>query len=161
MSWKDSARRIAKGKFIKFGPEEPVHVLTFTGEPQIREIESTMPGREGEKYTSFEFPVIEEGDDKILSVTQKSLLRQLIEEDDMAPLTGRTLMIKCLDPAKKTNWMIRSVSEQAEVQKWGSKDDDGRKKKFQEEVKKRTAKRKEAEEDDDQGSRGSGKEEEV
>jgi len=63
-------------------------------------------------------------------------------------------MIKCLDPVKKTNWMIRPIQQQAEVQKWSEKPADEKKEKFLKEVKKRTAKKKEAEENGDQGSSG-------
>lgn len=154
MTWKDRARKISKGKFIKFSAEEPVHILTFIGEPVEREMESTLKGKEGDKYTCFDFPVLEDEEERILGVTQKGLLRQLIEEDDVEPLVGRTLMIKCLDPVKKTNWMIRPIQQQAEVQKWSEKPADEKKEKFLKEVKKRTAKKKEAEENGDQGSSG-------
>jgi hypothetical protein len=108
------------------------------------------------------FPV--DGEEKILSVTQRSLLRQLIEEEETEPLPGRTLMIKCLDLKSKKEWKIREVKATGTIQSFNSEkvEDTGEEKepeaikeapaqdtkareKFKGEVQKRTKKRKEAE----------------
>ena len=135
------------------------------GDPKIVEKVSTMGERKGEVYNAYEFPVEVEGEEKILSVTQRSLLRQLIEEEEEEPLPGRTLMIKCLDLKTKKEWKIREVKAEGSLESWkGQKknDDDDRgiltadekkkideltgKEKFKKEVAKRTSARKKTEE---------------
>lgn len=145
MAWKDVARKMSKGRFVKFSPEEPVHVLRFLGEPEVRESVSTIKGREGETFTSLDFPVEEDGEDRILSITQKSLLRQLMEVDDESPIIGRTLMIKCLDPVKRTNWMIRPIATETNIDKWTGEQKQDPKEKFKAAVRAHAAKGKKKE----------------
>ena len=120
-----------------------------------------MGERKGEVYNAYEFPVEVEGEEKILSVTQRSLLRQLIEEEEEEPLPGRTLMIKCLDLKTKKEWKIREVKAEGSLETWKGKekvkkdieeslakdearekDTDKDKEKFKKEVAKRTQARK-------------------
>lgn len=118
MSWKQEAKKIAAGKWIKFDASNPTHVLEFVGEPVKVQKESKQPGREGEKYFQMSFPVVEEEEDRVLE-PNKSLLTQIISEDDMESIMGRTFMIKCLDPGTNRNWMIRPVgSQQTATRQW-------------------------------------------
>ena len=109
MGWTKQAKKDAVGKWIKFDEEHPSWTCLFLGDPKIVEKISTMGERKGEAYNAYEFPVEVEGEEKVLSVTQRSLLRQLIEEEEEEPLPGRTLTIKCLDLKTKKEWKIREV----------------------------------------------------
>jgi len=121
MSWKDEARKVAAGKWIKFSSETPQHSLVFAGEPTKVEKTSTIPGQKGDTYFQMSFPVEEEGEPKLLE-PNKSLLTQLLEEDDEEPIIGSELLIKCLNPEKKTQWKIRRiVSGLSAKQEWGGK----------------------------------------
>ena len=164
MSWTKQAKKDAIGKWIKFDEEHPAWTVLFMGDPKIVEKVSTMGERKGEVYNAYEFPVEVEGEEKILSVTQRSLLRQLIEEEEEEPLPGRTLMIKCLDLKTKKEWKIREVKAAGSLETWKGKketkeeevaqekeeaqDTDEKKKdkeKFKKEVAKRTTARGKAE----------------
>lgn len=164
MSWTKQAKKDAVGKWIKFDEEHPAWTCLFLGDPKIVEKVSTMGERKGEVYNAYEFPVEVEGEDKILSVTQRSLLRQLIEEEEEEPLPGRTLMIKCLDLKTKKEWKIREVKAEGSLETWKGKKEakkeedttedetaekppaeDKEKEKFKKEVAKRTSARKKAE----------------
>ena len=164
MGWTKQAKKDAVGKWIKFDEEHPAWTCLFLGDPKIVEKVSTMGERKGEVYNAYEFPVEVEGEEKILSVTQRSLLRQLIEEEEEEPLPGRTLMIKCLDLKTKKEWKIREVKAEGSLESWKGKKEpkkeeeaqekeetpntDEKKKdkeKFKKEVAKRTTARKKAE----------------
>ena len=164
MSWTKQAKKDAVGKWIKFDEEHPSWTMTFLGDPKIVEKVSTMGERKGEVYNAYEFPVEVEGEDKILSVTQRSLLRQLIEEEEEEPLPGRTLMIKCLDLKTKKEWKIREVKAEGSLETWKGKKEakkeeetvedaptdkpsaeDKEKERFMKEVAKRTSARKKTE----------------
>ena len=121
MSWTKQAKKDAVGKWIKFDEEHPAWTVLFMGDPKIVEKVSTMGERKGEVYNAYEFPVEVEGEEKILSVTQRSLLRQLIEEEEEEPLPGRTLMIKCLDLKTKKEWKIREVKAEGSLETWKGK----------------------------------------
>lgn len=121
-----------------------------------------MGPSKGEVYYQMSFPVLVEGDEKILE-PNRSLLTQLIEEDEEQSIIGAEFLIKCLNPEKKTQWKLRRIAgagsgiesyhkpvpqpaEQAQEEetetdqeKEASKD----KEKFMEEVKKVKAKKKE------------------
>lgn len=143
MGWTKQAKKDAIGRWIKFDEEHPSWTVTFLADPQIVEKTSTMGDRKGEKYNSYEFPVEADGEEKILSVTQKSLLRQLVEEEEEEPLPGRTLQIKCLDLKTKKEWKIREVKATGTVQSWaGKENDDKDKEKFMDGVEKKKASRK-------------------
>ena len=163
MGWTKQAKKDAVGKWIKFDEEHPAWTCLFLGDPKIVEKVSTMGERKGEVYNAYEFPVEVDGEEKILSVTQRSLLRQLIEEEEEEPLPGRTLMIKCLDLKTKKEWKIREVKAEGSLESWkGKKSDTGEaekkekstppaddekdkeKEKFKKEVEKRTAARRKA-----------------
>ena len=143
MGWTNQAKKDAVGRWIKFDEEHPSWTVTFLADPQIVEKISTLGDRKGEAYNSYEFPVQVEGEEKILSVTQKSLLRQLIEEEEEDPLPGRTLVIKCLDLKKKTQWKIKEVAAPDNITNWkGDKEVGQDKEKFMDGVKATKAKRK-------------------
>ena len=121
MAWTKQAKKDAVGKWIKFDEEHPAWTVLFLGDPKIVEKISTMGERKGEAYNAYEFPVEVDGEEKILSVTQRSLLRQLIEEEETEPLPGRTLMIKCLDLKTKKEWKIREVKSGIQGGAWEGK----------------------------------------
>ena len=164
MGWTKQAKKDAVGKWLKYDEEHPSWTMLFLGDPQVVEKVSTMGNRKGEKYNAYEFPVEVEGEEKILSVTQRSLLRQLIEEEEEEPLPGRTLMIKCLDLKTKKEWKIREVKAEGSLESWKGKKEakkgeeaeenapvekqpaeDKEKEKFKKEVAKRTTARRKAE----------------
>ena len=164
MGWTKQAKKDAVGKWIKFDEEHPAWTVLFMGDPKIVEKVSTMGERKGEVYNAYEFPVEVEGEEKILSVTQRSLLRQLIEEEEEEPLPGRTLMIKCLDLKTKKEWKIREVKAEGSLETWKGKketpqdkddvlspeerasvDEAKDREKFKKEVSKRTTARRKAE----------------
>ena len=164
MGWTKQAKKDAVGKWIKFDEEHPAWTVLFMGDPKIVEKVSTMGERKGEVYNAYEFPVEVEGEEKILSVTQRSLLRQLIEEEEEEPLPGRTLMIKCLDLKTKKEWKIREVKAEGSLETWkgkekvkkmleesiakdeaNAKETDNDKEKFKQEVAKRTTARRKTE----------------
>ena len=164
MSWTKQAKKDAMGRWIKFDEEHPSWTMTFLGDPKRVEKTSTMGDRKGEIYYAYEFPVEVDGEEKILSATQRSLINQLAEEHDEEPLPGRTLMIKCLDLRTKREWKIREVKAEGSLETWKGKKEpkkeeeaqekeetpntDEKKKdkeKFKKEVAKRTTARKKAE----------------
>ena len=127
--WKREARKVASGRWIRFDSQNPTHTLLFLGEPTKVEKTSQMGPSKGEKYFQMSFPVLEDGDEKILE-PNKSLLTQLIEEDDEETIIGAELLIKCLNPEKKTQWKIRRIAgNHSDIQTWKqekrpAKDDD-------------------------------------
>lgn len=114
MSWKSDAKKVAAGKWIRFDSSTPQHTLLFVGEPKKVEKESTLPGSKGEIYFQMSFPVEEDGESKILE-PNKSLLTQLIEEDDEEDIIGAEFLVKCLNPEKKTQWKIRRIKSDISV----------------------------------------------
>ena len=164
MGWTKQAKKDAVGRWIKFDEDHSAWTVLFLGDPKIVEKVSTMGERKGEVYNAYEFPVEVDGEEKILSVTQRSLLRQLIEEEEEEPLPGRTLMIKCLDLKTKKEWKIREVKAEGSLESWKGKKEakkgeeaeenapaekqpaeDKEKEKFKKEVAKRTTARRKAE----------------
>src|SRR5574344_1356758 len=109
-NWTKSAKKIAAGKWIRFDAQNPQHTLMFVGEPQVVEKVSQMGPNKGEKYSQMSFPVLLDGEEKILE-PNRSLLTQLIEEDEEEPIIGAELLIKCLNPEKKTQWKIRRIAK--------------------------------------------------
>ena len=108
-NWTKEAKKVAAGKWIKFDSANPSHVLVFYAEPtKVTKISQMGPSK-GEEYTQMSFPVLLEGEEKILE-PNRSLLTQLIEEDEESPIIGAELLIKCLNPEKKTQWKIRRIS---------------------------------------------------
>ena len=164
-NWTKSAKKIAAGKWIRFDVQNPQYTLVFVAEPQIVEKISQMGPSKGEKYSQMSFPVLLDGEEKILE-PNRSLLTQLIEEDEEETIIGAELLIKCLNPEKKTQWKIRRIAasnediqtwkkqkkpepeeeeEEVEEKKKPAKDDKD-KEKFMEGVKKTRAKRQKKEE---------------
>ena len=107
--WTKEARKLAAGKWIKFDAANPQHVVTFLGEPTKVEKVSQMGPSKGEVYYQMSFPVLLEGDEKILE-PNRSLLTQLIEEDEEQSIIGAEFLIKCLNPEKKTQWKLRRIA---------------------------------------------------
>jgi hypothetical protein len=88
---------------------------------------------------SFEVRI--DGEDKVLE-PNRSLLTQLMDEDDIEPIFGRTLLIKCLDLATFRNWSIRPVGRQVDVTRtWTGEDKDKDKDKFMEGIEQQKKKR--------------------
>ena len=164
-NWTKSAKKIAAGKWIRFDAQNPQHTLMFVGEPQVVEKVSQMGPSKGEKYSQMSFPVLLDGEEKILE-PNRSLLTQLIEEDEEETIIGAELLIKCLNPEKKTQWKIRRIAgshddtqtwkkqkkpepeeeEEEEVEKKKTAQDSKDKEKFMEGVKKTKAKKAKKEE---------------
>ena len=117
-NWTKSAKKIAAGKWIRFDAQNPQHTLMFVGEPQVVEKVSQMGLSKGEKYSQMSFPVLLDGEEKILE-PNRSLLTQLIEEDEEETIIGAELLIKCLNPEKKTQWKIRRIARgHGDIQTW-------------------------------------------
>ena len=108
-NWTKEAKKVAAGKWIRFDSQQPSHVLTFYAEPTKVTKVSQMGPTKGEEYTQMSFPVLLDGEEKVLE-PNRSLLTQLIEEDEESPIIGAELLIKCLNPEKKTQWKIRRIS---------------------------------------------------
>ena len=109
MGWTKEAKKLAAGKWIKFDAANPQHVVTFIGEPTKVEKVSQMGPSKGEVYYQMSFPVLLDGDEKILE-PNRSLLTQLIEEDEEQSIIGAEFLIKCLNPEKKTQWKLRRIA---------------------------------------------------
>ena len=107
-SWTKAAKKIAAGKWVRFDAATPALTITFIGEPKEVEKVSQQGPTKGEHYTQMSFPVLVDGDERILE-PNKSLLTQLIEEDEEEPIIGAELYIKCLNPEKKTQWKIKRI----------------------------------------------------
>lgn len=117
-NWTKSAKKIAAGKWIRFDAQNPQYTLMFVGEPQVVEKVSQMGPSKGEKYSQMSFPVLLDGEEKILE-PNRSLLTQLIEEDEEETIIGAELLIKCLNPEKKTQWKIRRIAgKHDDIQTW-------------------------------------------
>lgn len=109
MGWTTKAKKIAAGKWVRFDAATPQHVVTFIGEPEEVEKESQQGPTKGEKYKQMSFPVLVEGEEKKLE-PNRSLLVQLIEEDEEEEIIGAEFLIKCLNPDKKTQWKLRRIA---------------------------------------------------
>ena len=117
-NWTESAKKIAAGKWIRFDAQNQQCALLFVGEPHVVEKESQVGPSKGEKYSQMSFPVILNGEEKILE-PNRSLLIQLIEEDEEESIIGAELLIKCLNPEKKTQWKIRRIAgSHDDIQTW-------------------------------------------
>jgi len=114
MSWKENAKKITSGRWIRFDADTPEHVLFFVAEPVLVHKTVQKGPRAGEQYDQMSFPVREDGEDRILE-PNRSLLTQLIAEDDIKPILGRTLAIRCLDLQSKRNWRVTAVGVQSSV----------------------------------------------
>lgn len=116
--WTAEAKKVAAGKWVRFDVANPIHTLTFLGEPEKVQKTSQQGPTAGEKYFQMSFPVLLDGEEKILE-PNRSLLTQLIEEDEEETIIGAELMIKCLNPEKKTQWKIRRIAGTHEdIQTW-------------------------------------------
>lgn len=116
--WTAEAKKVAAGKWVRFDVANPIHTLTFLGEPEKVQKTSQQGPTAGEKYFQMSFPVLLDGEEKILE-PNRSLLTQLIEEDEEETIIGAELMIKCLNPEKKTQWKIRRIAGSHEdIQTW-------------------------------------------
>lgn len=118
MSWERDAEGIAEGRWVKFTAGKPDRIIEFVGEPTKVKKESTIKGKEGEIYFMMSFPVLVDDEEKLLE-PNKSLLTQLLAENKIEPIVGRSLRIICLDPPTNKNWMIRPVgTQQTATRQW-------------------------------------------
>jgi hypothetical protein len=141
MSWQEEGRKLAEGKWVRFTPEKPARTLTFVEEPKKVKKEVQQGERKGEKFEQLSFPVEEDGESRVLE-PNRSLLTQLLDEDNIESIVGRTFFIKCLDLTSKRNWSIRPVGKQADVTRtWTGEDKDTDKAKFMEGVEQKKKKR--------------------
>jgi hypothetical protein len=141
MSWQEKAKKLAEGKWIRFSAEQPLIEITFCGEPN--EVTKTVQqgDRKGETYIQMSFPVRVDEADRILE-PNKSLLRQIVAEDEIESIIGRTVLIKCLDLKSMREWSIRPMGKQADVTRtWAGEDKDKDKAKFMEGVEQQKKKR--------------------
>lgn len=122
MGWQKSAKRIAAGRWVRFDADSPSVELTFLGEPSEVEKVASMGDRKGEKYKVMSFPVLVDGDEKILE-PNSSLLNALLDEDSEEEIIGGTFLIKCLNLKSKREWKIRRMkSDEEGIENWkGSK----------------------------------------
>lgn len=151
MGWRERAKKDSQGKWLKFDADTPKHIVTFLGEPKIVEKESTMGERKGERYNAYEFPVLRENEEKILSVTQRSLLRLIVDEDEEESIIGKTYSIKCLDLTKKSTWKLKEIAG-PDITKWKEehkKEEDDEDDEEEEEKSKKKAKKKQVDEEDE------------
>lgn len=146
MSWKEEGRKLVEGRWIRFTAAQPSRETTFLGEP-TKVTKTVQQGeRKGEKYVQMSFLVRVDGEEKVLE-PNRSLLTQLMDEDDIEPIVGRTLLIKCLDLVAFRNWSIRPIGRQSDVERsWAGDSKEQFKEKVAEHVatekKKRTRKSK-------------------
>lgn len=108
-NWRDKAKRIAAGRWVRFDAQNPQYTVLFIAEPTEVTKTSQQGPSAGEKYKQMSFPVVVDGDERILE-PNKSLLTQLIAEDEEEAIIGQELIIKCLNPEKKTQWRIRRIA---------------------------------------------------
>ena len=118
MSWQKSAKKLAAGRWVRFDADSPSVELTFLGEPQEVEKTASMGDRKGEKYKVMSFPVLVDGDEKILE-PNNSLLNALLDEDGEEEIIGGTFLIKCLNLKSKREWKIRRMkSDEEGIESW-------------------------------------------
>jgi len=121
MGWQKSAKRIAAGRWVRFDADSPSVELTFLGEPSEVEKVASMGDRKGEKYKVMSFPVLVDGDEKILE-PNSSLLNALLDEDSEEEIIGGTFLIKCLNLKSKREWKIRRMkSDEEGIESWKGK----------------------------------------
>jgi hypothetical protein len=109
VSWKDQARKDSQGKYIKLAKDGDVLEGMFLDEPTVEEKESNQGKNKGQIYKVYNFPVEVDGQEKIFSVTNKRLLRQIIEEDDDEPIVGRYLRIKQIGDPLHADFKIKEI----------------------------------------------------
>lgn len=80
MAWRDKARKVAAGKWIKFDAQNLMWEIYFKEDPTEVKKTVVQGDRKGEEYSEMSFPVVVDGEDRILE-PNKSLLRQLLDED--------------------------------------------------------------------------------
>ena len=109
-NWTREAKKVAAGRWIRFDAQNPQHTMIFTGEPtKVKKVSQLGPSK-GEEYFQMSFPVLVDGEEKVLE-PNRSLLTQLIEEDEEESIIGGEFLIKCLNPEKKTQWKIRRIQQ--------------------------------------------------
>ena len=162
--WRKQAKKLMAGKWVKFDPENPSHVITFRSEPNVIEKTAQTGPSAGETYQQLSFPVECDGEPKLLE-PNRSLLAYIMDEDATEDVIGRTFIIKCMDLKSKRQWKMTEQAPGIQKKAWGSKDEveeeeeeeevkpkekakakDPEKERFKKEVAKKTAARKAQEE---------------
>ena len=163
--WRKQAKKLMSGKWVKFDPENPSHVITFQAEPTVIEKTAQTGPSAGETYQQLSFPVECDGEPKLLE-PNRSLLAYIMDEDSSEDIIGRTFIIKCMDLKSKRQWKMTEQSAGIQKQSWAgdkkpveeeeetekpkkkpAKTKDKDKEKFKAEVAKKTAERKAQEEE--------------
>ena len=163
--WRKQAKKLMSGKWVKFDPENPSHVITFQTEPNIIEKTAQTGPSAGETYQQLSFPVECDGEPKLLE-PNRSLLAYIMDEDSTEDIMGRTFIIKCMDLKTKRQWKMTEQAAGIQKQSWAGekkpqedeeeqeekpkkkpKPKDKDKEKFKAEVAKKTAERKAQEEE--------------
>lgn len=125
MSWLDQAERVAEGKWIKFTAANPVREMIITGVPKRIQKESTIKGKEGETYYQMSFPVLVDGEDRILEPNKSLLAHIVAEEKDLMDqglsIIGSEIMIQVLDPPTNKQWRIRVLNKGIQADTWTGK----------------------------------------
>ena len=179
--WRKQAKKLMAGKWVKFDPENPSHVITFQGEPAVVDKTAQTGPNAGETYQQLSFPVECDGEPKLLE-PNRSLLAYVMDEDATEDIIGRTFIIKCMDLKSKRQWKMTEQASGIQKAQWSGKEEaqeeeeeekprpkkkpkakDPEKEKFMKEVEKRKAAKKEeitpAEpESEDNEDNGSGEE---
>ena len=101
--WKTYGRE--GSTYLKFQDGEEKD-LQFVAGPE----EHTFKAKDGSTVTAFEWAVLVDEGEKILSVSSKRLLSVLADEDDDEPLIGRGLRIKAMGGGYNRQWRVRSIA---------------------------------------------------
>jgi len=91
-------------EFVVFEPEEEV-IMTFKGWPK----KEKFPTESGVLVDTMHFPVTVEGEEMILSVSSKRLLRLLIPLLRKGDLIDQTYGILAMGEGMRRKWALRRV----------------------------------------------------
>lgn len=104
-SWKEAARSASGGQYLKFQDGDDV-VLKVLSEPEYREFTNA----EGRVVKSWEWRVLTEDGEKVMSVASKRLLEELADADDEEPLLGRWIRILAKGNGYQRKYRVRAAS---------------------------------------------------
>ena len=116
-NWRQQAKKMVQGKWLRFDAETPSHVVTFVAEPTEIEKTAQQGPQAGETYKQMSFPVEVDGEPRLLE-PNRSLLKYIIEEDEEQDVVGRTFLIKCLDLKGKRQWKMIEQGRGVTSQSW-------------------------------------------
>lgn len=105
VKWKEAARSKSSGAFIKFGDGDDV-IVKFIEGPEYREFTNA----EGRVVKSWEWRVLTEDGEKVMSVASKRLLEELADADDEEPLLGRWIRILAKGNGYQRKYRVRAAS---------------------------------------------------